>query len=278
MKTLIVVILLAIFCSCDNTSGVKKQVLPEKKIEKQKVSELDREHTVIDRLNLPDGLTIEWYEKGSGEELKEGDLAQIDYKVKLKDGTVIDGNHMINKPSFPFLIGFGMQTAAWDLALTKLKVGDFARILIPSPLARGEKGIEGYIPSNADNLLYIRVLKKEKPDRVIDGTKVWIIEENKNNKLLFNEKSQIVFHGYASSPTNRRYADTYRTNEPFKYKLSDYGLVPGLRKALINAKKADKLYIMVPASEAYGKEGYLNIVKPNEPLFYDIIVHDVVKI
>jgi FKBP-type peptidyl-prolyl cis-trans isomerase len=82
----------------------------------------------------------------------------------------------------------------------------------------------------------------------------------------------------ASTPSNALYVNTYSTNQPLNYKLSDYGLVPGLRKALINAKKADRLYIVVPSSEAYGTKGYLNLVKPNENVFYNILVMDVVKI
>jgi FKBP-type peptidyl-prolyl cis-trans isomerase len=35
------------------------------------------------------------------------------------------------------------------------------------------------------------------------------------------------------------------------------------------------MYIVVPASEAYGTKGYLNLVKPNEDLFYNVLVMDV---
>lgn len=278
MKQVIYILLSLVFVSCE-TSGVKSETKEIKKTKVSKVNVLDEEHKVVDQVKLADGLSIQWYEKGSGEKLFDGDLVQIDYKVKLKDGTVVDGNHLlpVKKESLPFLIGFGLQTPGWDIAMKEMRVGDFARILIPSKLARGDKGIEGLIPPNADNLVYIRILKKEKPTREIDGTKVWLLEENNKNKLKFNEKTQITFHGIASSPSNPMYVNTFRENQPFTYKLSDYGLVPGLRKALINAKKSDRLYIVVPASEAYGSAGYLNLVKPNESLFYNVLVMDVTK-
>lgn len=278
MKQINFLITFIVLASC-TTSGVESASKEVKKTKVEKLSKLDQEHKVIDKVKLADGLSIEWYEKGTGEKLSDGDLVQIDYKVKLKDGTVVDGNHMLEKKkeSLPFLIGFGMQTKGWDIALKELRVGDFARVLIPSKLARGDKGIEGHIPPNADNLLFIRILKKEQPTRIVDGTKVWLLEENKSNKLKFNEKTQITFHGIASSPSKSMYVNTFRENRPFTYKLSDYGLVPGLRKALINAKKADRLYIVVPASEAYGAAGYLDFVKPNESLFYSILVMDVAK-
>ena len=262
--------------ACD-TSGVKttSNSIVKKTVKTKNI--LDEEHKVVATKKLPNGISIQWYEQGQGSTLIEGDLISIDYKVKIKDGTEVDGNHLLNKESLPFLLGFGLQTPGWEIALKEMKVGDFARVLIPSKLARGSKGVEGLIPPNADNLLYIRVLKKEKPDRIIDGTKVWILEENKDNKMKFSDKTSIVFHGMASTPSNAMYVNTFRTNKPFTYRLADHGLVPGLRKALINAKKSDRLYVLVPPSEAYGNEGYLDFVKPNESIFYNVLVMDVVK-
>jgi FKBP-type peptidyl-prolyl cis-trans isomerase len=275
IRSLIAIVL--IFTACD-TSGVKENAQKEGAKKKSSVNILDRDHKVIAKRKLADGLSIEWYEQGKGETLNDGDLVLIDYKVKLKDGSVVDGNHLLKKTSLPFLIGFGLQTKGWDIALKEMKVGDFARVLIPSDLARGDKGIEGLIPPNADNLLFIRILKKVNPNKIVDGTKVWLLEENKDNKLKFNEKTQIVFHGMASSPTSSMYVNTFRTNQPFTFKLADHGLVPGLRKALINAKKSDRLYVVVPAAEAYGSAGYLDLVKPNESVFYNILVMDVTKL
>jgi peptidylprolyl isomerase len=261
-----------------NTSGVKNEGGKPTSDKKEETNVLDGKHKVLAKKKFAEGLSIEWYEQGSGENLQIGDLVMIDYKVKLKDGTVVDGNHLLKKESLPFLVGFGLQTSGWDLALNEMKVGDFARVVMPPKLARGDKGIEGLIPPNADNILFIRILEKKNPDRVVEGTKVWLLEENTDNKLKFNQKTQIEFHGMASSPTSSMYVNTFRTNQPFTFKLSDHGLVPGLRKALINAKKSDRLYIVVPAAEAYGTAGYLDLVKPNEPIFYNILVMDVTKI
>ena len=136
---------------------------------------------------------IEWFERGDGESIKAGDLISIDYKVRLKDGSIVDGNHLLKMESLPFLVGYNMQTKGWDIALKEMNVGDFARIKIPSHLARGEKGVNGLIPPNADNFLTIRILSKIKPDRVADGTKVWILEENKNNKEKTNETIDTLF-------------------------------------------------------------------------------------
>jgi FKBP-type peptidyl-prolyl cis-trans isomerase len=274
MKEIIAILLVFSLAAC--TEGVEKKKAQVKTAKKTNVLDLD--HQVVEKSKLENGLIIEWFKKGTGPLVKFGDLVKIDFKVRLKDGTEVDGNHLLNRKALPFMVGFGQQTPGWDNAFLQLHEGDFARILIPSPLARGVEGIEGLIPPNADNILVVRVLEIMKPDKVIDGTKVWLVEENTSNRLKFNEKTEIVFHGMASSPSSPVYVNTFRSNTPLTYRLSDKGLVPGLRKALINSKKADRLFALVPASQAYKQDGYLDYVKPGDPIFYNIFVLDVMKI
>lgn len=246
-------------------------------IETPEVNVLNQVQTVSDTLNLDNGIKIKWFEHGDGEQLAYADLAAIDYKVLLDDGTIVDGNELLKKESIPFMIGFGMQTKGWDIALKELHVGDFAEIHIPSDLARGEKGIPGLIPPNANNTLKIRVLNKIKPTRTIDGSKVWVFEENKSNTELFGEGKEIEFDCTTSTPSKRDYINSFRQSKPFKLNLEDYGTIPGLKKALINAKRADRMIVFVPSSEAYGTKGYLDLVKPNEDLMYNILVSNVIK-
>lgn len=275
MKYLIPIIALFFIVSCRN-EGVKKQEQPI--VEKQtKVDTLDMKHEIDEVKTLDNGIEISWVEKGKGELLKDGDVVQIDFKVRLVDSTIIDGNHLLNKESLPYIIGFDMQPAGWDLSLKEMRVGDFAYVKIPSKLVRGKKGINGLVPNDADNYLAIRVLSKVKPTREIDGNKVWIFEQSKKGKEKFNEDNTIVFHAMASSQSSPLYFNSYRTNAPFQLKLEDNGVVPGLKKALINAKKGDRMFVLVPSDQAYGSKGYLDIVQPNEDLFFNVFVMDVFK-
>jgi FKBP-type peptidyl-prolyl cis-trans isomerase len=273
-KSLIIMITALTLIGCD-TKGVEKgtdeNVNPIDTATSQ-VNVLDSEQEIVEQKKLPNGITIKWFEHGSGAKLKHGDCVDIDYKVQLDDGVVVDGNHLINKESIPFIIGFGMQTEGWDIALKELLVGDFVEIFIPSNLARGEKGIKDLIPPNADNVLRIRIIERNKPTREIDGNKVWVFEENPSNEVTFSEKNEIEFHCVVSSPSSPRYANTYRDNNPFRLRLEDGGLVPGLKKALINAKKADRMFVFVPSSEGYGAKGYQDLVKPGEDILYNVLV------
>ncbi|NRA12520.1 MAG: FKBP-type peptidyl-prolyl cis-trans isomerase [Crocinitomicaceae bacterium] len=232
--------------------------------------EADRD--IVDEKEIKGGLNIKWYEHGEGEQVKAGDMVNIDYKVYLENGEVIDGNHLRQLASFPFMVGFQMQKEGWDNALKELRIGDFAEIFIPASEIRGNKEIEGLIPKNSNNILKIRILSFNEPTRVIDGTRIWLMNENKANTNLFGETNRISFHCWVSSPSNPLYFNTEWENNPYGYGLGDGGLVPGLRKALINAKKADLMFVHVPSKEAYGAMGYQDLVKPNEDLLYRVFV------
>lgn len=276
-------IMVMVFAACD-TTGVKKEeggnkpasdLINGNKQGGESDNSFENNGEVKDEVTLSNGLNIKWYKHGEGAKLADYDMVRIDYKVRLKNGEVIDGNHLLNKPNMLFMIGFGMQTPGWDIALKELKVGDEAEIFIPSKLARGEKEVKGLFPANSDNILKIKIIEKASPTREVDGNRVWVFEENEKNKMKFDEGKQIEFHTMAFTPSNALYINTFRDNNPFKMKLEDYGLVPGLKKSLINAKKADRMYVYVPSEEAYGNKGYLDLVKPNEPILYNILVMDV---
>lgn len=260
-------------------SGVKQ------KTHQKKIIQTGREDTSlksnlhptksIGTKQLTNGIKLTYFKRGEGQRFKSGEVAKINYEVLLEDGTFVDGNKLLNKKWLPFLVGFGMQTPGWDIVFNELKVGDFVEIYLPSEMARGKVGIKGLIPPNSNNIIRLRVMDKLEPTRVIDGTKVWLLEENKNEKNIADEESEIEFHYIVGSKSHPRYDISYRRNQPYLFRFSDFGIVKGLKKTLINAKKSDKLWIVIPPSEAYGNKGLEHLVKPNEPIFYDIFILDI---
>ena len=77
------------------------------------------------------------------------------------------------------------------------------------------------------------------------------------------------------TPSNPKYDISYRRNTPYKLRFNDKGIISGLKKALLNTKRSDKLWLVVPSNEAYGSKGFLDLVKPNEKVFYDIFILEV---
>jgi FKBP-type peptidyl-prolyl cis-trans isomerase len=263
-----------------NVEGVKNEIKEDKNI----VSDLKQTFStnktlaptnIINELKLKDGLKIKWFKHGKGDKLKEEEVIQINYQVFLEDGTLVDGNELLNRSSLPFLVGYGMQTKGWDLALLHLKVGDFVEIFLPSKLARGKYGVKGLIPPNANNIIRLKILNKVQQTKSIDGVKVWLLEENTTEKKKALGTNAIDFHYMVGTKSNPKYDISYRRGVPFRMRFSDRGLVSGLKKAMVGVKRSDKVWILVPPDEAYGSQGLLDLVKPNEKLFYDIFVVEV---
>lgn len=282
-------LLISVLFSCNNSGVIKSPDLKaeisevkQKTVKDDVETPINTENQSVDSNKVFDnGIVISWIEKGQGEKINDEDVVLIDFKVTLDDGKVVDGNHLWEKEYFPFIVGYQMQTKGWDFALRQLKVGDVANIKIPAKLARGEQGIkkEGekgwFIPPNSDNYLTIKVIDKMKPTREVDGNKVWLFEESKKSKLLFAEDNAVQFHCMISTKSNPFYYNSYREKDPYTLYMSDRGIVPGLKKALINAKRGDRMLVLIPSSEAYGSKGLEGMVKPGENLLYNILVTDV---
>lgn len=267
-------------CSVEGVTNEKENIDNPKVIKsdlKQTFSENKtlKPTTIKDQKSFENGLKIKWFKHGKGGEINKEDVVLINYQVFLEDGTLVDGNELLSRPNLPFLVGYGMQTKGWDIVLTSLRIGDFVEIFIPSNLARGKDGIKGLIPPDANNIIRLKVVQKINPTKIIDGVKVWLLEENKTENKHAGEQNQVEFHYMVGTPTNPKYDISYQRNKPFRLKFDDKGIVEGLKKGLMNCKRSDKLWIVVPSEQAYGAKGYLDLVKPNEKLFYDIFVMEV---
>lgn len=282
MKILIYILGFSCLLMACDTSGVNKEQA-QKKDEKEVNSKLSPAEqliepgkTTVETKTFPNGIKIKWFEKGNGAKLVDGSVYALNFKVKLTNGQVVDGNFKLNREMLPFLMGYQMQTKGMDLALNELNIGDFVEIYIPGTLARGEKGIPGLIPPNAPNIILLRVGDEIKPTKTSDGVKVWRLEGRDDlNDANITAESEIMMHYFVGTASNPRYDNSYQRNEPFAIGMKSKSLVPGLRKGLTGMKMYDKLWILVPAKEAYGATGLVNLVKPNEAIFYDVLIMDV---
>ena len=241
------------------------------------VDEVSQEEVSQDSLLLENGIKITWFKKGEGVKLKKGEVIKIDYRNKLEDGTVYDGNHLVKRPYLPYAVGWGQQTPGWDIALKHLRIGDDVDIFIPANLARGEKGIKGIVPPNSNNILSLRVLDKMEPIKEVDGIKIWKVDEKKQPGDSIDFKDEVYLDYWVSSNSTPRYDNSYQRSTPFHLVMGDGNIVPGLYKALHFAREGDKLLIYIPSPEAYGDKGLKELVKPGEDLLYDVRIGKVVK-
>lgn len=223
---------------------------------------------------LPEGIVVKWLYRSPNTFplLKKEDMVMIDYRLVLPDGKIIDGNR--NTPFAPFMVGLNMQTKGWDIAFQKLRVGDIAKIELPSEYAYGAIGLPGIIPANSSNWLYVKVICKVNPLYVEDGLKVWSFkkgEEYTGN----NSKKDLLYDAIISSDRKRSIENSFQTKIPYRYVTGQKNVIKGLEIALSRARKGQNFMALIAPKMAYGAKGYGKIIGPNETLFYNILVRDI---
>jgi peptidylprolyl isomerase len=278
----LILILLIVGCS----EEPKKKNTPPKKVEnspsidsllsanQSSLTDFEK-NKVKESKKLDNGMLIKWLNKGAGNKLQVGEVVLIEYRLALPDGKIIDGNQRAKLPFIPFIIGYNMQTLGWDLALQELKVGDFVKVEMPAYLGRGEKGIPGLIPPNSVNWLYLKILARVSPEYDQDGIKTWTFAPGVDTESIPGRENEIEYHALISTASNPNVMNTYRAKFPLKYTKGQRNVVPGLQQVLSKVKKGQKIYVLLDSEQAYGNRGYVNIVKPNESVFYNITVKDI---
>jgi len=92
-----------------------------------------------------------------GELAIAGKTVSVHYTGYLENGTVFDSSISRGEPiSFP--LGQGRVIKGWDEGIALLKVGEKARLLIPSALAYGNRGAGGLIPPGADLIFDVELV------------------------------------------------------------------------------------------------------------------------
>ncbi len=117
-------------------------------------------------------------EEGDGVEIDEGDLAFVHYAGYLLDGTLFDTSNkdlattknMYNEQRdlagqygpIEVAVGEGRVIQGWDEGLALLQKGSKAKLLIPSPLAYGDRQSGALIPPNSVLLFDVEITDVQK--------------------------------------------------------------------------------------------------------------------
>ncbi|WP_299162132.1 peptidylprolyl isomerase [uncultured Tenacibaculum sp.] len=130
--------------------------------EKREAEELAKQKELLDSVasgydETPSGLRYKILQNGEGKQATKGAMVSVHYKGQLLDGTVFDSSYKRKQP-IDFAIGVGQVIAGWDEGIQLLKVGDKARLVIPSNLAYGEAGAGGVIPPNATLIFDVELM------------------------------------------------------------------------------------------------------------------------
>lgn len=104
------------------------------------------------------GLTYVVTRRGTGQQLKAGDVVSVHYTGLLTNGTRFDSSLDRGEPiSFP--LGAGRVIKGWDEGVALLRVGDQATLIIPAQLGYGARGAGGgAIPPDATLIFIVEVV------------------------------------------------------------------------------------------------------------------------
>ncbi len=103
------------------------------------------------------GLMYVRLNEGSGDRPLPGKKVIVHYKGMLKDGSIFDSSYDRGEP-IEISAGTGQVIKGWDEALLEMKKGEKRILLIPYPLAYGERGYPGVIPPETDLIFELELL------------------------------------------------------------------------------------------------------------------------
>jgi FKBP-type peptidyl-prolyl cis-trans isomerase len=259
-------------------SSCKDELPKENKTPKTKKEQLKeilnlQSSSSLNQQKFENGLTITWHTLGTGNPVKDDKVYLMNYVLLNQDSVEIESSIAQKRVGLPYVAGWSLHTMGMDFAMSQLRVGDWVTVNIPAIMVVDAHGNAPKKPRN--QILKLKILSELKPNRIVDGIKVWKLEGSSKETLFIDSTSSVTIHYIASSKSNPKFDESYTRRQPFNFQMYNSNVVPGLKKALINAKKFDRLLIMIPSKEAYGNKGYLDYVRPNEQLFYNISIEEV---
>ena len=105
---------------------------------------------------LPSGLQYQVVKQGTGATPKAESTVMVHYEGKLIDGKVFDSSL---KDGEPRSFRVNQVVPGWTEALTRMKVGDKWKLVIPPNLGYGERGIPSVIPANSALVFEVELLE-----------------------------------------------------------------------------------------------------------------------
>ena len=133
--------------------GPKLRLLQEERMKKGLKVESKKSAAYIDAQKkesgakvTDSGLIITEVEAGSGLQPTREQKVRVQYVGRLRDGSIFDSSVARGEPAeFPL----GGVIPCWSEGVSMMKVGGKAKLVCPSDLAYGERGIPGTIPPGA---------------------------------------------------------------------------------------------------------------------------------
>jgi FKBP-type peptidyl-prolyl cis-trans isomerase len=202
------------------------------------------------------GLRYAILEKGDGDvQPQSGEVVSVHYTGWLEDGTTFDSSVERGQP-FSFQLGQQRVIPGWEEGIALLKVGDKARLIIPSELGYGEAG-GGPIPPNATLVFDVELLDiAEGPPEapVAVNADDYVVEDNglQYHDMVVGDGRTVESGLVAVMDVTMWLADgtligsTIGTGQPVSATLDGTQLFPGWEDGLMGMKVGGSRQVVVP--------------------------------
>lgn len=261
---------------------------------------------------LPSGLIFIPLKEGSGKRPDTGEMCRVYLKVEVLDGDLLYNNFENGDP-IDVEYGKGFDTDGFREGLGRLKVGGKAKLIVPSNIGVGERGMQG-VPAfttlvyeiQLDDIKSVKEVKKDRAERKkakeAEIARLKEIEPERIQKyLVANDIQQQptesglyvveLISGNGVKPVNgdvvklhytlftiegEKLDSSYDRDEPIQVTLNQNQVIKGWEEGIQTISEGGKSRIIMPSSLAYG-EGQNGKILPYSPLIFEIELLEIVN-
>ncbi len=218
-----------------------------------------------DTISLKSGLKYIIVSNGNGIKVDSGMNVKVHYTGFFTDGKIFDSSVERSEP-IDIPIGKGKVIKGWDEGITRLHVGDKAKLFVPYQLAYGEAG-RGPIPAKANLIFDVEVVSasaavKAEPYEVkgkdtlttASGLKYIVVKDATGLAAAKGKNVKVHYTGYFTD--NSIFDSSVERGEPFSFVLGKGQVIPGWDEGVALMKVGEKARFIIPYQLGYGEKGY----------------------
>ncbi len=263
-------------------STLKFIVTLEKVVKAPKVEPYDVKGK--DTVTYESGLKMIWVNKADKKSTRpqQGDIVYVHYTGYFEDGKIFDSSIRRNEP-ISFTLGKGQVIKGWDEGISKLAIGEKARLLIPYQLAYGENGRPPIIPPKANLIFDVELInvhqqvtpipyntKGKDTVKTASGLQYIKVQEVKGKAVKAEKGKTVNVHYTGYFKDGKIFDSSVQRGQPFTFKLGVGQVIKGWDEGIALMKVGEKVRFIIPYQLAYGENGYPGAIPPKTDLIFDV--------
>ena len=237
----------------------------------------------------PEGVVMDDYVVGEGDEAKEGWTVELNYSGYLEDGTQFDSSLKKGRRPFKFVLGRGGVIKGWDIGVRGMKVGGKRKLTVPAEQGYGKRG-KGKIPADAQLTFTLELVSAKaplpdaQPASAFKGKGISTtttpsglkITEYKLGEGAEAKKGMTVAVHYTGTLKDggTQFDSSVPRKVPIRFPLGTGRVIKGWDEGIAGMKVGGLRKLEIPASLGYGDKDKGKI-PPNSTLIFTVELMDV---